>query len=201
VALKIFHAQGSRSLRVIWLAEEMGLDYELIGETFGRASPDLIAANPARALPAVVDGDVAMSESIAIMQYLTATYGPTPFALGPDDPGFPAYLQYLIYGEASLSAFLNPLIGTKLLAPEDQKDNFTANICRTVFRRRVAALTGRLTENSHLAGEAFTAADISVGYALALAERVDLADDYPKPVADYWARLKLRPAFQRAVVR
>jgi len=68
VALKIFHAPGSRSLRVIWLAEEMGLDYELVGETFGRPSPDLIAANPARALPALIDGDVAMSESIAILQ-------------------------------------------------------------------------------------------------------------------------------------
>jgi glutathione S-transferase len=201
VALKIFHAPGSRSLRVIWLAEEMGLDYELIGETFGRASPELIAANPARALPALIDGDVAMSESIAIMQYLAATYGPTPLAPMAGDPGFPAYLQYLVYGEASLSAFLNPLIGTKLLAPADQKDNFTAGLCRTVFRRRVSALVGRLTQSPHLAGEAFTAADISVGYALGLAEQVNLASDYPAPVADYWARLKLRPAFQRAAAR
>jgi glutathione S-transferase len=201
VALKIFHAQGSRSLRVIWLAEEMELDYELIGETFGRPSPDLIAANPARALPALVDGEVVMSESIAIMQYLAAKYGPTPVAPTADEASFPAYLQYLVYGEASLSAFLNPLIGARVLAPEDQKDNFTAGICRTIFRRRVSALTGRLTESPHLAGEAFTAADISVGYALGLAEQVGLADDYPAPVADYWARLKLRPGYQRAVVR
>jgi len=122
-------------------------------------------------------------------------------APAPGEASFPAYLQYLIYGEASLSAFLNPLVGTKLLAPADQKDNFTANICRTVFRRRVSALAARLTDQLHLAGAAFTAADISVGYALGLAEQVDLAEDYPSPVADYWARLKLRPAYQRAVAR
>ena len=199
--LKIFHAPGTRSLRVIWLVEEMGLAYDLVEETFGRASPELIAANPARALPAIVDGDVSMSESVAIMQYLLARHGPTPLAPSADSPNFPAYLQYLIYGEASLSAFLNPLIGTKFMAPDDQKDNFTATVCRTVFKRRVAALVGRLTTSLHLAGEDFTAADISVGYALGLAEQVDLAGDYPAPVADYWARLKLRPAYQRAAAR
>src|SRR5580698_3886589 len=151
--LKIFHASGSRSLRVIWMAEEMGLDYELAAERIGRSSPEFVAVNPARGLPAIVDGDVSMSESVAIMQYLAARYGPTPLAPAPDDPTYPAYLQYLIYGEASLSAFLNALVGTRFLAPPDQKDNFTAGFCRTLFSRRVDALTERLTSSPHLAGD------------------------------------------------
>ena len=113
--LKIFHARGSRSLRVIWMAEEMGLDYELLPEAIGRSSPEFIAINPARGLPAIIDGEVSMSESVAIMQYLAARYGPTPLAPASDDPTYPAYLQYLIYGEASLSAFLNALVATRLL--------------------------------------------------------------------------------------
>ena len=199
--LKIYHASGSRSLRVIWMAEEMRLDYELISETLGRPSPDFIAVNPARALPAIVDGDVAMSESVAIVQYLAARYGPTPLAPAADDPTYPAYLQYLIYGEGSLSAFLNPLVGTRFLAPDDQKDNFTAGLCRTLFSRRVKALTGRLGESSHLAGEAFTAADISVIYALNLGESLGLAADYPPAIADYWARIKARPAYLTAIAK
>jgi glutathione S-transferase len=199
--LKIFHARGSRSLRVIWMAEEMGLDYELTPEAIGRSSPEFIAINPARGLPAIVDGEVAMSESVAIVQYLAARYGPTPLAPAADDPAYPAYLQYLIYGEGSLSAFLNPLVATRFLAPDDQKDNFTAGICRTLFGRRVKALSGRLSESAHLAGPAFTAADISVVYALNMGESLGLAGDYPAPVADYWARVKTRPAYQAAVAR
>jgi len=199
--LKIFHASGSRSLRVIWMAEEMGLDYELSPEAIGRSSPEFIAVNPARGLPAIVDGEVSMSESVAIVQYLAARYGPTPLAPAPDDPTYPAYLQYLIYGEGSLSAFLNPLVGTRFLAPDDQKDNFTAGLCRTLFGRRVKALTGRLSESPHLAGDDFTAADISVVYALNMGGSLGLADDYPAPVAGYWARMQLRPAYQAAIAK
>ena len=199
--LKIFHARGSRSLRVIWMAEEMGLDYELSPESIGRSSPEFIAVNPARALPAIVDGDVTMSESVAIVQYLAARYGPTPLAPETSDATYPAYLQYLIYGEGSLSAFLNPLVATRFLAPKDQQDNFTAGLCRTLFSRRVEALVGRLTTSPHLAGEVFTAADISVVYALNMGASLGLADDYPAPVADYWERVKTRPAYQMAIAK
>ena len=68
--LKIFHAPGARSLRVIWMAEEIGLDYEIVPETFGQPSADFLSINPAKGLPAIVDGDVVMSESVAIMLYL-----------------------------------------------------------------------------------------------------------------------------------
>jgi glutathione S-transferase len=199
--LKIFHASGSRSLRVIWMAEEMGLDYELTPEAIGRSSPEFAAINPARALPAIVDGEVTMSESVAIMQYLAARYGPTPLAPQADDPTYPGFIQYLIYGEGSLSAFLNPLVATRFLATDEQKDNFTAEICRGMFSRRVSALSERLTESSHLAGEAFTAADISVVYALNMGAALGLGDGYPAPVADYWARTKTRPAYLAAAAR
>ena len=126
--LKIFHASGSRSLRVIWMAEEMGLDYELAPEAIGRSSPEFIAVNPARALPAIIDGDVAMSESVAIVQYLAARYGPTPLAPAADDPTYPAYLQYLVYGEGSLSAFLR--------IPHSNPKKTESHVCRALQRRR-----------------------------------------------------------------
>jgi glutathione S-transferase len=197
--LKIFHATGSRSLRVIWMAEEMGVDYELVRETFGQPSEAFLTANPARGLPAITDGKVVMSESVAIMQYLAARHGPTPLAPQAADPSYPAYIQYLIYGEGSLAAFLNPLVPTMLMAPEAEKQNYTAKMCQRIFAGRVRALTGRLAENRHLAGDAFTAADISVVYALNLGERLGLADDYPALVAEYWARMKARPAYAVAV--
>jgi glutathione S-transferase len=199
--LKIFHAQGTRSVRVIWMAEEMGLPYELVPETFGRPSKAFVSANPARAFPTVIDGDLTLSESVAIMLYLGARHGPTPLVPAADDPAYPIFLQYLIYGEGSLSAFLNPLVGTRFLAPEDQKDNFTAGICRTMFARRVSVLKGPLAVSPYLAGDAFTAADISVVYALNMGAGLGLSGDYPPVVADFCTGVRARPAYPGAAGR
>ena len=68
--LTIFHVPRTRSQRVVWLAEEMGVPYELKLEQFGQPSPEFLAANPSGAFPAIRDGDVSMGESTAIMQYV-----------------------------------------------------------------------------------------------------------------------------------
>jgi glutathione S-transferase len=194
--LQVFHAPRTRSLRVLWLAEEMGILYEVRRESLGKASADFLAANPTGAFPAIVDDEVAMGESVAIMQYLTDRYGPTPLARRPGDADYADYLQFLIYGEASMGAFLNPLIMTRFMAPEDKKDNFTADAAIKLFMGRVAAIAPRLAKADYLLGD-FSAADISVGYALYLGAGLGIGP-YPQPIADYWSRLQARPAYQRA---
>ena len=197
--LTIFHAPYTRSVRVIWMAEEMGLTYELTQERIGAPSEAFLAANPARALPAVIDGETVMTESIAILQYLAARHGPTPLAPEPDDPAYADYLQFLIYGEASLAAYLNPLVATKFMAPPDEKVNFTAGMCESMFKRRLALLDRRLERWVNVAGPAFTAADISVTYGLDLGGRLGLAESYSPRIADYAERMRARPGYQAAV--
>src|SRR5512135_3193266 len=116
--LEIFHIPGTRSSRVVWLAEEMGIPYEAKRETFGQPTPEFKSANPVGAFPAIRDGDVAMGESTAIMQYLTERYGPTPLAPPPGSPHRADYLQFLTFGEASMAAFLNPVLATRFRAPD-----------------------------------------------------------------------------------
>jgi len=183
------------------MAEEMGLPYEIKPETLGRLSDEFAAINPARALPAVDDGETAMSESVAILQYLAERYGPTPLAPRFGERGHTAYLQFLIFGEASLAAYLNPLVATQFRAPEDQKSNFTATVARDMFKRRLALVDRQLERGPHLAGDAFTAADISVVYALGLGAMLGLASDYSGRIGDYWARMKERPAYQAAAAK
>ena len=116
-----------RGFRVVWLLEEMGLPYRLrrVDLLAGvENDPEFLAINPAGFIPAILDGDVTMVESIAIMEYLMARYGPTPLAPSPHDPTFPAYQQFLHLGEAGLAASTYYVLNTRHRAPESALELF-----------------------------------------------------------------------------
>ena len=95
-----------RGFRVVWLLEEMALPYRLRDVDLLKGvenDPEFLGINPAGFIPALVDGDVTMVESIAIMEYLLARYGPSPLAPAPEDAAFPLYQQFLHLGEAGLA--------------------------------------------------------------------------------------------------
>src|SRR5688572_15397098 len=106
--ITVFGGQTSRSLRVVWLMEEMGLPYRVrqVDMLADEQDAEFLAVNPANFIPAIQDGDVTMVESIAIMEYLMGRYGPTPLAPSPSDPAFPAYQQFLHLGEAGLATLM-----------------------------------------------------------------------------------------------
>jgi glutathione S-transferase len=158
-----------RGFRVVWLLEEMGLAYRLrpVDLLAGvENDPEFLAVNPAGFIPAIQDGEVTMVESIAIMEYLMARYGPTPLAPEPHDPAFPAYQQFLHLGEAGLAASIYFVVGARNIAPEAERQNWSAGQAQRVFDSRLELVTRQLARSPYLAGETFTAADISVTYAL-----------------------------------
>ncbi len=163
-----------RGFRVVWLLEEMGLPYKLrpVDLMAGvKNDPEFLSINPGGFIPAIVDADVTMVESIAIMQYLMARYGPTPLAPAPHDPAFPGYLQFLHLGEAGLAASIYFVLGARHFAPEAERSNWSARQALDVYETRLRLVTRQLACTPYLAGGAFTAADISVTYALELAQR------------------------------
>jgi glutathione S-transferase len=198
--LQIFHIPRTRSLRILWLAEEMGLPYEIRAERLGRPSAELLAANPSGKIPTIRDGATVMRESTAILHYLTQIYGPTPLALAPGQDRYADYVQFLVFGEASMAAPLNPVLRTLFSAPKDQKQNFTVDAAKDGFRQRLKDLEVQLDKGDYMAGD-FSAADISVGYALGLGAALGLDADYSPAVQAYFARLQARPAFQAAAAK
>jgi len=168
--ITVLGGQTSRSLRIVWLMEEMGLPYRVrqVDMLADGEDAEFLAVNPARFIPVMRDGDVTMVESIAIMEYLMARYGPTPLAPKPDDPAFPAYQQFLHLGEAGLATLMMPVIVSRFLAPEAERQNWGANWAQNAVERRLKLVRAQLARSPYLAGEAFTAADISVTYALEL---------------------------------
>ena len=196
--IKVFHAPRSRSLRVLWMCEEMGLPYEVEPANLMQPSEAFLKANPARTVPVMVDGDVVITESIAILQYLGTKYGPTPLVVQPQEPGYAEYLEFLLLGEATLAAHLTPMIRARFMAPDDQKENWTLTNNADVFVDRLKIVEARLGQSRYLAGDHFTAADISVGYALGFGQAVGLGERFPAGVSEYQQRIMSRPAFLKA---
>jgi len=176
----------------------MGLEYETALASWREPSPDFIAANPSRTLPAMIDGEAVMTESVAILQYLAERHGPTDLSVKPDEPGYADYLQFLVLGEAGLGAPLNALIGTRFMGPEDQQRNFTTGVIVEGFLRRLAMVERQLAGHDYLAGDRFTMADISVVWPIGLGGFLELNDKIAPSILAYHQRLIQRPAYSRA---
>jgi glutathione S-transferase len=189
-----------RGFRVVWLLEEMGVPYELrpVDLLAGvENDTEYLAINPAGFIPAIRDDDVTMMESIAIMEYLMARYGPTPLSPDSNESAFPAYQQFLHFGEASLAAPFYIYAVSRKVAPEAERENWGARMALEIFKNRLGLVTRQLTRSPYLAGKEFTAADISVTYALEFAQRhgVSLGESEQT----YLTRTTGREAYHRAM--
>jgi glutathione S-transferase len=190
-----------RGFRVVWLLEEMGLPYRLrpVDLLAGvENDPEFLAVNPAGFIPAIQDGDVVMVESIAIIEYLMARYGPTQLAPERLDPVFPMYQQFLHLGEAGLAVPINAIVATRMLAPEAERDNWTTGWALETFESRLGLVTRQLERTPYVSGEAFTAADISVAYSLLQARR-NAGFVYGEAEEAYISRVTGRDGYKRAM--
>jgi glutathione S-transferase len=190
-----------RGFRVAWLLEEMGLTYRLrqVDLLDGvENDAEFLAINPAGFIPAIVDRDTVMVESIAIMEYLLARRGPNPLAPPADDPAFVPYQQFLHMGEAGLAAPVNAIVATRILAPEAEQDNWTTRWALKIFESRLGLVVRQLAHTTYMAGERFTAADISITYALEFAQRT-IGYELGAAEMAYLARTKGRSAYARAM--
>ena len=190
-----------RGFRVVWLLEEMGLPYRLHDVDLLKGvenDPEFLAINPGGFIPALQDGEVVLVESIAIMAYLAARYGPTPLAPGADDRSFPAYQQFLHLGEAGLMGGLYYVNGARNIAPAAERDNWSARQAMHVFETRRRLVARQLAQTPYIAGEAFTAADISVTYALQFGVR-NVGVALSEAEAAYVDRTTGREAYARAL--
>ncbi len=195
-----------RGFRVVWLLEEMGLAYRLrpVDLIAGvQNDAEFLAINPSGFIPALQDGDVTLVESIAILEYLLARHGQdstqgAPLAPAPHDPAFAPYQQFLHLGEAGLAAPMYFHVISRNLAPQAERENWTTRAAVEVFNNRLKLVTRQLARFPYLAGAAFTAADISVTYALNFARRAG-GIALGEAEQAYMARTTGREAYKRAM--
>jgi glutathione S-transferase len=199
--ITLYHCTAARSFRPLWALEELGLPYDLKMLPFPpRAfAKEYLVLNPLGTIPLLIDGNVRMTESAAILQYLVTRHGPTPLAVGIEEPGYGACLNWLHFGEATLTFPQTLVLRYGKLEPEARRSPQVATDYAKWFFGRLRAVEAAVAGSETLCAERFTIADISVGYALLLAERIGLAKDFGPAVTAYWQRLRERDGFCRAV--
>jgi glutathione S-transferase len=160
---------------------------------------EYLGINPLGTIPFMVDGETKMTESSGICHYLGAKYGPTPLVLGPEEPAFGAFLNWMYFSDATLTFPQTLVLRYTQLEPEERRNPQVAGDYAKWFLGRLRAVEAATASAETLCADRFTAADIVIGYALRLAENIGLAKDFGPNVAAYWQRLQTRDGFKRAV--
>ena len=121
--IELWHCRDARSFRVLWALEEMGLEYSLHSLPFPpRArAPAYLELNPLGTIPLLRDGNTAMTESSAILQYLAVRHGPTPIGVAPEEPDYGAWLNWMCFGEATLTFPQTIVLRYRRLEPEPRR--------------------------------------------------------------------------------
>lgn len=214
--LIVHHLEHSRSQRVLWLLEELGVDYEIRAykrdpET-SLAPPEMRDVHPLGKAPMISDGEITVAESGAIVEYLMDAYDDgtlRPAAGTPERRTWTYWLHYaegsfmplmilsLIVGRietAKVPFFVKPI--AKGIAGKVRKGYLDRNV-----RRHLDFMESSLENSTWFAGENLTAADIQMSFALEAAEvRTDLESNYPK-LSGFLERMRARPAYRRALER
>lgn len=201
MALVLYHVGGSRSGRVRWLLEELGLDYELERYSLTDGSmktPEFRRKSPLGKVPALRDGDMTLHESGAIVSHLLEAHGQARLAPAPGTPDRPLFHQWMWFAEATVMPPLGEIVGNRFVLPEADRSDAAVRNARTRLRRALQLVETELAEQDYLLRSGFSAADIMLGMTLHLAKNLgELPDDLPK-LAAYTSRVTERPAFQKA---
>ena len=199
--IALYHCVGTRSFRPLWALEELRLDYDLKVMPFPPRvrQPEYLQANPLGTIPLLVDGETRMTESAAICHYLATRHGPSEHAVSADEADYGAYLNWLHFGEATLTFPQAIVLRYSRMEPPERRLPQAAEDYGKWFSARLRAVGERVSNGSWLAADRFTMADISVGYALQLADESGLSARFSPAIREYRSRLEERPAFRRAV--
>lgn len=201
-SLKIYHVKGTRSVRVIWLCQELGLPCEVETIDFSpafRSTAEWRAKSPTGKVPVLEDDGFAMFESGAMVQYVLERYGHGRLMPEPGTRDSARHLQWSWFAEATFARPLGDIIHHTVFKPEAERIPAVVADARSRALTCLDAVNAAVDGTQFLLGDAFTAADIMMGYTLMLAKRVNvLENDHPHATA-YFERLAARPGYQVAV--
>ena len=201
MSLTVIHLENSRSDRLVWLLEELGLDYEV--ETHQRdpqtqrAGAELKKLHPYAKAPMLRDGERMLIESGAIFEYVLGRHGKSALCPDPSDEDWPDYLQWMHFAEGSamLPILLDHFQAAGLAGPPGE--SMLAAMAKDGMSQLYGYVESVLAERTWFAGERFTAADVMMGWVVEVVETRGEIEPYPA-MQRYLAAMKARPAYQRA---
>lgn len=199
--LKLHFAPNSRAGRIVWLLEELELPYELNRMDFhpkDLKSDEHRARHPLGRVPVLEDGDVSIYESGAIVEYILERHKNGGLKPAADSPEFPAYLQWFHYCEGMVMPPVNTIVVQTVLLPPERRDETALGQAQRLLTRALAPVDEALAGKEYLIGD-FSAADIMLGHACFMSNRLGCVTDDMTNLKAYVERIAARPAFQKAM--
>jgi len=199
--LKLHFAPNSRAGRILWLLEELDLPYELNRMDFNPKdlkSDDHRARHPLGRVPVLEDGDVSIFESGAIVEYILERHKNGGLKPAVESPEFPDYLQWFHYCEGMVMPPVNTIVVQTILLPPDRRDENALNQAQRLLSKALAPIEDALEGRDYLIGD-FSAADIMLGHACFMSNRVGCVSDDMVNLKAYIERIAARPAFDKAI--
>lgn len=199
--LKVHFVAGTRSGRVVWLLEELGLEYEVNIMPFtkeGLKSPEHRSRHALGRVPVLEDGDISIFESGAIIDYVLERHKNGGLKPNSDAPEFPFYLQWYHYCEGMVMPPMNQIVVQTILLPPDRRDDVVLNQAKNLLTKSLAPVNENLADKDYLIGD-FSAADLMLGHSCFMANRLGCVSDEMQNIKDYVAKIANRPAFKKAI--
>ncbi|WP_437708421.1 glutathione S-transferase family protein [Sorangium sp. So ce448] len=192
--MKLYEFAPTRSIRVRWTLQELGVDFETVQVNLRAGEhrrPEFLKLNPAGKLPVLVDGDLVLTESVAIVLYLAEKYPEK--GLLPADPRERAKVnQWLLFAATELEQPLWRIARHKFLYPEDKRQPGDIPVARDDFKAMAAVLEKHMDQRQFVVGDRVTVADLVMAYTLDWANEADLLGDFPQ-LRSYMDRMYARP--------
>lgn len=197
----LYHCRDTRSLRALWAFEECAVPYELVKMPFPPrfGHEGYLDINSLGTVPALKVDDYVMTESAAICQYVAGVSDRPDLRVDPGDKDYAAYLNWLHRSDATFT-FPQTLVlrYSRLEKPENRLPQVVADYTRWYFKR-MEVVEAALADSDYLCAGRFTMADVCVGYAVYLADKLGIFDGLGDRTKGYLVRLTARPAFERAL--
>ena len=199
MSIKIYSCNDSRGLRPMWTAEEMGVSYESEMMPFPPRflHKEYMDVNILGTIPYLIDGEVEMTESVAMCQYLVEKYGPTDLKVNSDEADFHHYLNWLAHSDATLT--FPQTVVLRYAFQEVGVADEAAKGYRRWFVARLKLLEKSLDTREFLCSDRFTIADICVSYAIYLAKSLQIEEAFKPNIKRWTDMLFERPCFLKAI--
>ena len=197
MTIKIYSCAGSRGMRPIWTAEEMGLDYEVEMMPFPPRflHKDFMDINILGTVPYLIDGEVRMTESVAMSQFMVDRYGPSDLKVATNEDDYGDYLNWLSHSDATLT--FPQTVFLRYTLQEIGVADKAAEGYRRWFIARLKLLEQSLNDKEYLCSNRFTIADICVCYALFLAKSLGIDEAFKPNISRWTSMLFERKAFKK----
>jgi len=199
--LTLHFAPNSRAGRIVWLLEELELEYDINKMAFNPKdlkSDEHRARHPLGRVPVLDDGDVRIYESGAIVEYVIERHKNGGLKPEVSDPLYPEYLQWFHYCEGMVMPPVNTIVVQTLLLPPDRRDEIVLGQAQRLLTKALEPVDESLAGRDYLIG-AFSAADVMLGHACFMSNRLGCVSDEMANLKGYVERISERPAFKTAI--